>query len=228
MIRPTARSRPGRRSALRGLVTVVALYLVSIPAAPLLHAGEAVGFRSWLELRDAGVVKQQRDFSCGVAALATYFSLYLNTAVSESELLQLLRLRGDDWGLPEDWREQGVSYAILIALAAHHGVQGAGLAVTPERLMSLRVPAIVRLQVDGVAHFSVLRGIDRAGRLHLADPSWGNRQLSSDRFLAMWLDPAQNAQVGTLLLLRNDRSNVQPLDGAAALQPRRTLVRAPG
>lgn len=217
-----------RQVALRGWVVQFVLCLGSVLAAPSLHAGEAVAFRSWLELRDAGVVKQQRDFSCGVAALATYLSLYLNTSVSEAELLQLLQLRGDDWGLPQDWREQGVSYAILMALAAHHGVQGAGLAVTPERLMSLRVPAIVRLQVDGGAHFSVLRGIDRAGRLHLADPSWGNRQLSSDRFLAMWLDPAQNAQVGTLLLLRSDRRKVQPLDGPDTLQPRRPLVRAPG
>ena len=227
MSRPATLSRPGRRRALRGLVSGIALYLVSIPVAPLLHAGDAVAFRSWLALRDDGVVKQQRDFSCGVAALATYLGLYLNTSVSEAELLQLLQLRGDDWGLPEDWREQGVSYATLIALATYHGVQAAGLAVTPERLMSLRVPAIVRLQVDGVAHFSVLRGIDRAGRLHLADPSWGNRQLSSDRFLTMWLDPTQNAQVGTLMLLRNDRS-LQPRDGPGALQSRRPLVRAPG
>ena len=227
MSRQGLRSRSVRRRAAHGLVTGVVLYVGSILLVPVSQAGEASDFKSWLALRDAGIVKQQRDFSCGVTALATYLSLYLDTPVTEAELLQLLQLHGDDWGLPEDWREQGVSYATLIALATYHGVQAAGLAVTPERLMSLRVPAIVRLQVDGVAHFSVLRGIDRAGRLHLADPSWGNRQLSSDRFLALWLEPTPNAQVGTLMLLRNDRS-VQPRDGPDALQSRRPLVRAPG
>jgi len=127
--------------------------------------------------------------------------------------------------LPADWREQGVSYAILIALATHLGVQGVGLAVTPERLLSLQVPAIVRLHPEGGAHFSVLRGIDRAGRVQLADPRWGNRQLSRTQFLDLWLDPARDAKVGTLLLLRNTRSARQQREGYFTLVPRQPLLR---
>jgi hypothetical protein len=209
----------------RSLGCCLALWACSALATPLTQANDAASFSSWLALRDAGVVKQARDFSCGLAALATYFTTYLNDPLSEEALLRLLEERGDDWGLPADWREQGVSYAILIALATHLGVQGVGLAVTPERLLSLQVPAIVRLHPEGGAHFSVLRGIDRAGRVQLADPRWGNRQLSRTQFLDLWLDPARDAQVGTLLLLRNTRSARQKREGYFTLVPKQPLLR---
>lgn len=199
-------------------------------ATPLLTLSEKKppGFRNWRAMRDAGVVKQEYDYSCGLAALATYFTAYLNAPLSESDLLTVLQERGDDWNLPDDWREQGVSYTILIALAEHYGARGAGLAVTPERLMSLRVPAIVRLHVDGVAHFSVLRGIDASGRVSLADPRWGNHQLSHAGFLSLWLDSERSPQAGTLLLFQDTQDGRQPQEGYFTLDARRPFLRSPG
>jgi len=185
-------------------------------------------FRDWRAMRDAGVVKQEHDYSCGLAALATYFTAYLNEPLSESNLLTVLQERGDDWNLPPDWREQGVSYTILMALAEYYGARGAGLAVTPERLMSLRVPAIVRLHVDGIAHFSVLRGIAANGRVRLADPSWGNRQFSHAGFLKLWVDPEQSEQVGTLLLLQDIQGSRRAQEDYFAIEPRVPLLRSPG
>lgn len=187
---------------------LVAASLVLSAAAVRADAG---GFRNWVTLRDAGVVRQGRDFSCGVAALATYLTYYLQHPVTEEELLALLDRHGDDWALPEDWREQGVSYAVLLRLAQYHGLQGAGMAVTPELLGSLTVPAIVRLEVRGVAHFSVLRGLDDSGQVQLADPSWGNHRMSRDAFLALWIDTDRGGDSGTLMLF-------QPVAGSA-LQP---------
>ncbi len=184
------------------------LVAMAVCAPPATARAEGSGFRNWVALRDAGVVRQERDFSCGLAALATYLSYYLRTPVSEAELLALLDRSGDNWGLPAGWREQGVSYAVLRQLARHYGLEGVGMSVTPELLGSLTVPAIVRLEVHGVAHFSVLRGIDRAGRVQLADPSWGNQRLSREAFLPLWLDPALGGDAGTLMLF-------QPLAGAA-------------
>ena len=174
-------------------------------------SADAGDFRNWVTLRDTGVVRQERDFSCGIAALATYLTYYLQYPVTERELLTLLDQRGDDWALPSDWREQGVSYAVLLQLAQHYGLQGAGMAVTPELLGSLMVPAIVRLEVHGVAHFSVLRGVDDSGQVQLADPSWGNHRMSREAFLALWTDPDRGGDSGTLMLFR-------PVAGSA-LQP---------
>ena len=165
-------------------------------------------FRNWVTLRDAGVVRQERDFSCGVAALATYLTYYLQYPVSEQELLTLLDQRGDDWALPSDWREQGVSYAVLLQMAQYYDLQGVGMAVSPELLGSLTVPAIVRLEVHGVAHFSVLRGIDDRGQVQLADPSWGNHRMSREAFLALWTDTDRGGDSGTLMLF-------QPVAGSA-------------
>ncbi|MEQ9462437.1 MAG: cysteine peptidase family C39 domain-containing protein [Haliea sp.] len=186
------------------------------------------GFRNWVTLRDAGVVRQQRDFSCGVAALATYLSHYLRTPVTETELLALLDQFGDSWNLPVNWRQQGVSYAILLRLARHHGLQGAGMSVTPELLGSLTVPAIVRLEVHGVAHFSVLKGIDRAGRVQLADPSWGNHRLGREAFLSLWLDPEFGGAKGTLMLFRPMAgSSLRPAAAYFGVDERQPLLRPP-
>ncbi|MFU8766006.1 MAG: hypothetical protein ACNA7T_15865, partial [Haliea sp.] len=54
------------------------------------HAAPAMSetaFTNWVTLRDAGLVRQERDFSCGVAALATYLTYYLQHPVTEGELL---------------------------------------------------------------------------------------------------------------------------------------------
>jgi len=189
-----------------GWLVVGSMFLPAC-AAP----ADAGGFRNWVTLRDAGVVRQERDFSCGVAALATYLTYYLQYPVTEQELLALLDQHGDDWGLPLDWREQGVSYAVLLRLAQYHGLRGAGMAVSSELLGSLTVPAIVRLDVHGVAHFSVLRGVDDRGQVQLADPSWGNHRMSRDAFLALWADTDRGGDSGTLMLF-------QPVAGSA-LQP---------
>ena len=201
------------------------LWACGVLAASPTQASDGAVFSSWRALRDAGVVKQASDFSCGLAALATYFTTYLNDPLSEAALLRLLESRGDDWELPADWREQGVSYSVLIALAAQLDVQAVGLAVTPQRLLSLQEPAIVRLHPEGGAHFSVLRGIDSEGRVQLADPRWGNRQLSRTQFLDLWLDPALDAEAGTLLLLHNTRSTRQQREGYFTLVPGQPLLR---
>ncbi|MDO8860505.1 cysteine peptidase family C39 domain-containing protein [Haliea sp. E1-2-M8] len=186
------------------------------------------GFRNWVTLRDAGVVRQARDFSCGIAALATYLTYYLRHPVTEQDLLDLLDQRGDDWDLPADWREQGVSYAVLLQLAQHYGLQGAGMAVTPELLASLTVPAIVRLEVHGVAHFSVLRGIGDKGQVQLADPSWGNHRLNREAFLPLWLDSELGGESGTLMLFQPlAGSSLQPDAGYFGVDARQPLVRPP-
>jgi uncharacterized protein len=215
---------PAGRALLAGCLLVTAgLSLAVSPAR-----AEEGGFRNWVALRDAGVVRQAHDFSCGLAALATYLTYYLQHPVTEQDLLTLLDRHGDGWALPVDWREQGVSYAVLLQLAQQYGLEGVGMAVTPELLRSLSVPAIVRLEVHGVAHFSVLRGIDQAGRVQLADPSWGNHRMNRDAFLPLWLDPEHGAKSGTLMLFQpTAASALQPDAAYFGLDGRQPLLRPP-
>jgi len=54
----------------------------------LFHTSLSAGdFRTWKELRDTGIEKQNLDVSCGAAAAATILRAYYGVAVSEQEIL---------------------------------------------------------------------------------------------------------------------------------------------
>jgi len=143
-------------------------------------------FRNWMELKHVGVEHQQQDYSCGIAALATILKYSYGVAVSEATLLEDLKLPHIHKLLPVDWRQRGVSMAVLAALAESREFKALGVTVPLSALYRLQVPAIVFMRFQGLAHFSVIRGVSRQGWVHLADPSWGNRHLTMDQFAALW------------------------------------------
>ncbi|MEO1081431.1 MAG: cysteine peptidase family C39 domain-containing protein [Pseudomonadota bacterium] len=131
-------------------------------------------FQSWVERRDAGLVRQGYDFSCGLAALATLMS-WQGVRVSEAELLAEL---GDSWRA----ENRSISFADLAMLARRLGFVAQGVAVPTESLKGLRRPAIVALRTEGRAHFSVLRAVAPDGAVLLADPTWGHRRVAAWAF----------------------------------------------
>lgn len=138
-------------------------------AAPL----EAVPFQSWVERRDEGVVRQQHDYSCGAAALASLLTYYYLKPTEERQLLeQLLHSR----------EAEALSFADIASLAEAYGLKSLGVALTIDKLQFLRQPAILALKTSERAHFSLLRGVGESGSVLLADPSWGNRWLSRAEF----------------------------------------------
>jgi predicted double-glycine peptidase len=172
-------------------------------AATLLAAvtarAEPSVFRDWRSLRDADVVRQARDYSCGAAALATLLSRYYGQPVRESDVLDLLRNPSPEMSLAPDWETSGMSFATLASLAAHFGLRSQGLSLSADDLLRLRFPAIAQLQRDGWSHFTVISGIGAGGAVQLADPSWGNRRLGAADFRKLWLDSRSGR--GRLLLL---------------------------
>ena len=136
------------------------------------------------DIRDRYVVKQQFDYSCGAAALATLLTYYFGDATSEQDVLKILmaELSKDEQRL-KAWR--GFSLLDLKHTAQAKGYRSAGFKLTIEQLMQLAAPVIVFIQPLGYVHFAVLRGIDR-GRVFLADPARGNLRMSIARFLGEW------------------------------------------
>jgi hypothetical protein len=136
------------------------------------------------ELRDLHVVKQQKDYSCGAAALATLMIYYFGERTSEEEILNLLQSRLTE----QERRHKAVSGFSLLDLkrvAEAKGYRAAGFRLTPAQLAQLEAPVIVFVEPFGYKHFAVYRGMDR-GRIYLADPSRGNLRMSFDRFLDEW------------------------------------------
>jgi predicted double-glycine peptidase len=141
--------------------------------------------RSMKDLRDANVVKQRFDFSCGAAALATMLRYGFGDDVSERQILIDLftGLSDDDKRTAE---RTGFSLLDLQRVARTRGYEAEGFRLEPGELPMLGAPVIVFIEPRGYKHFAVLRGI-RGDRVYLADPSRGNIRMSMDTFLDSWL-----------------------------------------
>ena len=134
----------------------------------------AVKVKSWKALRDERVVKQDLDYSCGAASLATLLNEHYGQAVTEEQLLAAMDT-GDFMASFEDMQN-----ALLL-----FGFRAVGFSANFEQLTRLKMPGIVYLEHRKTEHFSVLRGIDET-TVWLADPSLGNRTYSRWQFLDMW------------------------------------------
>jgi predicted double-glycine peptidase len=138
------------------------------------------------ELRDAGVVRQGYDYSCGSAALATLLTHGLNAPVEEQALLRALL----DPMPPDELaalKKKGLSLLDLQRLAQMRGFKAQGFRLHADQLPRLSRPVIVFIKPGGYEHFAVLKGV-RGGRAYLADPSLGNVRMPLYRFLDMWAD----------------------------------------
>jgi len=143
----------------------------------------AVKVKSWKTLRDERIVKQDLDYSCGAASLATVLNEYYGQTVTEGQLLAAMDT-GDFTASFEDMRRA----------LAQFGFLAAGFAASYEQLAKLKIPVIVYLKHRKTEHFSVLRGIDEA-TVWLADPSLGNRTYSRWQFLDMWDTQGDNTKL---------------------------------
>ena len=66
------------------------------------------------------------------------------------------------------------------------GLKGTGYqGMSFEQLLALHSPIVPVLQY-GNPHFIVVRGLDRYGRVNIADPGFGNRTMSVTDFKGVW------------------------------------------
>lgn len=134
----------------------------------------SVPIQSWKTLRDKNIVKQDKDFSCSAASLATLLNEFYGQSVTEEALLKAM-----------DKGDLRASFEDMQRALPQFGFKAQGYAATYEQLTKLKAPVVVYLKHRKDDHFSVLRGID-ASTVWLADPSLGNRTYSREQFLEMW------------------------------------------
>jgi len=180
----------------RGVRILLALCLATIAAGSaaqealvVVNSGTArieQRVTSLVALRDAGVVKQRFDYSCGSAALATLLTYGLNDPVDEASLLRALLepMSADELAALQ---KKGLSLADLQRLAQKRGHKAQGFRLHASQLAKLSRPVIVFIKPGGYEHFAVFKGV-RGDRVHLADPSLGNVRMPLYRFLDMWAD----------------------------------------
>lgn len=151
--------------------------------------------KSIQEIQRRNVVMQERDYSCGSAALATLFNYYLRDQVEEPEIINtLLKLNEEKGTLEKVIERKGFSLLDLKYFAEHRNFKATGFRLGFEDLVKLGVPAIVPIIPRGYKHFVVFRGADK-DRVFMADPSIGNISQPIEQFKKDWYGFANVALV---------------------------------
>lgn len=140
-----------------------------------------VPIKSWKETRFNATVRQQYDFSCGSAALATLLSHHYGHPVTEQVVFEQMYQQGDQQKI----RQQGFSLLDMQRFLASRGFRADGFELPLEKLVEAKLPAIVLVSDKGYNHFVVVKGI-ADGRILIGDPSSGTRAIGLDRFRALW------------------------------------------
>ena len=188
----------------------------AIVATPTL-AG-TVPVESWKTLRDRRVVKQDLDYSCGAASLATLLNEFYGQALTEAELLEAM-----------DKGDLRASFDDMQRALTGFGFKSQGFAASWSQLRKLKMPVVVYLKHRKDDHFSVLRGIDE-NTVWLADPSLGNRTYSRAQFLSMWEtrgDKSEHADLrGKFLAVLPASASISSQLGFFSKAPRRQSAAA--
>lgn len=134
------------------------------------------------EIRFRSTLRQQYDFSCGSAALATLLTYHYGHAVGEQAVFEQMYLHGNQARI----RKEGFSMLDMQRFLAARGFQADGFALPLAKLVEARLPAIVLIADRGYQHFVVVKGA-ADGRVLIGDPSRGLRALSVAAFEAIWV-----------------------------------------
>jgi predicted double-glycine peptidase len=133
------------------------------------------------EKRWTHVVRQQYDFSCGSAAVATLLTYHYETPIDEAVVFEEMFVRGDQSKI----RTEGFSMLDIKQFLDRRGLNSDGIRMSLDKLAEIGVPAIVLINTGGYRHFVVIKGIE-ADRILVADSAFGTTIWPRDRFEAAW------------------------------------------
>ena len=137
------------------------------------------------ELQYRKLVKQEYDYSCGSAALATLLNYYLGENFSESQVIYGLMEYGDAQKISQ---RRAFSLLDMKRFVNRLGYRGVGYKATIKdvyEINELKHPCIIPIEFLGYRHFTVLKGF-HGGHIFLADPFRGNSSYTVDTFEEMW------------------------------------------
>jgi uncharacterized protein len=138
--------------------------------------------KPFMEIKDKHVMKQEFDYSCGSAALATLLDGYLGEKLTEQQVIQGMMQYGDADKIQE---RRAFSLLDMKRFVEVLGYKGSGYKAEFNDLKTLDKPAIVPIEFFGYKHFVVFRGI-YGDHLFVADPNVGNTSYTIDKFKEMW------------------------------------------
>ena len=141
----------------------------------------SVRVASLKEAKFRRTVKQQYDFSCGSAALATLLTYHYGDPLTEAQAFEYMYERGDRAKI----QREGFSLLDIKRYLESHGYTADGFETSLDKLAEVGVPAIVLVTDNGYHHFVVVKGI-RADQVLVGDPAIGLRLIRRSEFDRIW------------------------------------------
>lgn len=138
------------------------------------------------EFKFRNIAKQQYDFSCGSAALATIMRYQLGENLSEHQVIKGLMKYGDKEQIAQT---QAFSLWDMKAFLEALGYSGEGYKAELSDLKNKEYwPCIVPIKLFGYKHFVIIKGIYK-DHVFIADPWTGNSSYPLKQFMDdMWDD----------------------------------------
>ncbi|MFN2348649.1 MAG: C39 family peptidase [Thioalkalivibrio sp.] len=128
----------------------------------------SLGVTSMAERRWERVIRQQYDFSCGSAAVATLLNYHYGIPRTEAQVFEAMYQQGDQAQI----RTEGFSMLDLKQYLDAHELRSDGFRMSLAQLAEIGVPAIALVSTNGYRHFVVVKGI-RGEEVLVGDPAGG-------------------------------------------------------
>ena len=140
-----------------------------------------VRVKSLAQVRFETTVRQQMDWSCGSAAVATLLTYNYGYPITERQALDAMFAHGNQAKI----RQEGFSLLDIKRFLESIGFEANGFETSLDRLAVASVPAIVMISDNGYNHFVVVKGL-RHGNVLVGDPARGARSIPRKEFETLW------------------------------------------
>lgn len=143
------------------------------------------------ERRLMTIVRQEYDFSCGAAAVATLLTYHYLNPTDEAHVFEAMFEVGDQ----EKIRDVGFSMLDMKSYLEARGFHVDGFRLPLDKVEDIGVPVITLIDINGYRHFVVVKGM-QDGRVLVGDPAYGTNVMDRERFQEIWS--------GTVLAIRDE------------------------
>ena len=127
------------------------------------------------------VVRQQYDYSCGSAALATLLRYHYGVDVTEVDIFKAMYAGGDQAKI----QKVGFSLLDMKRYLEARGYKADGYRIDADALVHAKWPSIAVITVGTYKHFVVVKGAG-ADRILVGDPALGLKSYRQDEFEKVW------------------------------------------
>lgn len=169
-----------RRQALAAALFCILLSSVAEANSFTLYGGGGdfqVPTNTLLSRRFKNTIKQEYDFSCGSAALATLLTYHYDMPIEEQVILNEMFKHGDQ----EKIRKEGFSLLDMKSYLHSIGLRAEGYRESLDKLSKVGIPAIVLINNKGYMHFVVVRGVT-GDKVMVSDPALGSKTYDREFF----------------------------------------------